>query len=323
MDWWQKLMQWEEKMSEKYNVHVEVHDATRINKKKGIYLVKLDVYPWGTTSVEGTLEELEKFVKTIVEEEINPPNYSCPFCGTSYSLRELDGEVFLCKCGAKLFKAFCTSSTPTHDNSAFRQIEELLTPFEKEQVELFIFKNHFLVEDVFKNVKFDWINRKQGYWIKGEKPIVRKEYEIQELRPIECRLIKEGYEFLEGDWSCSVWINEEEHEIGLEYEDVKPGKPVRYYSVWIEVEGILTTNKIWNFQDLTEADYGEEISQMLGGELTWFRCKDASFDALSVKPEEFLNANLQELKRQLEEKFSSAQLKVLKKYNLKPEDLEE
>ncbi len=288
-----------------------------------IFLVKLGIYPWGTTFVEGTLEELEKFIKTIVEEEINKPNYACPFCKSPYSLRDLDREIFVCKCGAKLIKADCRSSEHIHNNCAFEEIKKTLTPFERKQVEFFIFKNRFFVEEVFKNVKFAWIDGWQGYWIKGEKPIIRKEYEIYQLRPVEHKLIKEGYEILAtNSWFCSIWENKKGHKIIVEYDDFEAGKPVQYSSIWIEVKGILTNKQIWNFQDKTGADYAEEISEMLDGEMTWSSCEDEYIDAIPVKPEEFLNADLEKLKQELEKRFSLAQLKVLKKYNLTPEDLE-
>jgi len=332
MDWWEHLENWAEKMAKKYNVFVEIHDAVRQGKNR--YLMKLGVYPWGTTFVEGTLEELEKFIKTIVEKEIDSHQYKCPFCGTSYSLRDLSDENFLlkenflCLCGAKLLIAQMKSSKHIHKNPAFEEIEKLLTPFEKEQVELFVFKNGFFIEDIFKNIKFDWINGWPAYWIKGEKPIVRKEYEIQQIRPVEYKLIREGYSLLDKKifysyWHCSIWENEEGHKITIEYDDFEVGDRAKYQNVWIEVKGILTSNQIWNFQEKTEADYGEELSEILGGECIWYACKDEWIDAFPITPEKFLKVNLENLKQELEDRFSSAQLKLLKKFNLSVEELDE
>jgi len=334
MDWWEQLEKWAEEMSQKYNVFVEIHDAVRQGKKKNRYLMKLGIYPWGTTFVEGTLEELEEFIKTIVKEEIDKPQYSCPFCGTKYSLRDLSDKDYilekgsLCLCGAKLLIADSKSSFHIHDNPAFEEIEKLLTPFEREQVKFFVFEIGFFVEDVFKNVKFDWINGWPAYWIKGEKPIVRKEYEIQQIRPVEYKLIKEGYSLWDKEisysyWNCSVWRNPKEHKIAIEYDIFEVGDKAKYQTIWIEVKGILTTKQIWTFEEKTETDYVEELSEILDGELFSFACNYEWINALPIEPNEFLEANLERLKQELENKFSSAQLKLLEKFNLSIEELEE
>ncbi|HIP92645.1 MAG TPA: hypothetical protein EYH25_04270 [Thermotoga sp.] len=322
MDWWKELENWAEEMGRKYKVDIELFNAEKDKWAKGKprYHVKIGIWPWGATFLYGTLEELESYIKEVVENYINPKNYKCPFCKKRYSLRELRSEEkFQCSCGSILLVSEWKNGFTLHENSAFNEILENLPNFERETVSLYIFEYSFYVEDVFKNVIYTNVEGWPSYWIKG-KPVVRKEYEIEQRRPVEFKLIKNGYRLIEKSRKqfCSLWENEEGHKIGVDYDiDNKP------QTIWIECKGILTREEIWAFEETTKEDFINALEEELG-EISAIPICDFEFiQGLPVDAEEFEKRNLSELLKELEGRFSEAQFKVLKKYRIRLDELKE
>ncbi|MGB9886266.1 MAG: hypothetical protein ACPLRW_04635 [Moorellales bacterium] len=158
----------------------ELHDWLRVGK--GAYVVKLGVYPWGTTFLEGTLEEIRECVFEIIRE-VETARWRCPFCGLELGWREVTVWE-RCACGARFRQSTLRSAGGSvHENNAWEEIEERLL-FSLTEGERFLYRTLLdagvPVEDLFHGVAylgkvFGW----PAYAVRGE-PRVKSREELME-----------------------------------------------------------------------------------------------------------------------------------------------
>lgn len=101
----------------------ELFEVVRSGKKH--CTIKVGIYPWGVTFLEGKINELRECFREIVQE-IKKKTWACPYCGAKIGWRETTGEK-KCSCGAEFRQSssqVCLGSV--HDNNAWEGIKEKL-----------------------------------------------------------------------------------------------------------------------------------------------------------------------------------------------------
>lgn len=101
----------------------ELFEVVRSGRKHCI--IKVGIYPWGVTFLEGRVAELRECFREIVQE-IKKKTWFCPYCNTRIGWREATGEK-KCSCGAEFKQSSSqTCSGSVHDNNAWEEIEKKL-----------------------------------------------------------------------------------------------------------------------------------------------------------------------------------------------------
>jgi len=152
--WLDELVKFLEKKVESRGLEWEIHDWIRTGKNT--YIVKIGIYPWGTTFLEGTLDEIQECVLDIVGE-VESARWRCPFCGVELGWHEVtvQGE---CMCGARFRQSTCRSVFGSaHENNVWEEIEErILSCLPEKERELYstLINVGVRVEDLFENVAY-------------------------------------------------------------------------------------------------------------------------------------------------------------------------
>lgn len=158
----------------------ELRDWLRVGRNA--YVVKIGVYPWGTTFLEGTLEEIRECVLEIVKE-VESAKWQCPFCSSELGWREITVQG-RCACGARFRRSAVRSAGGSvHENNVWEEIEKrLLFPL-AENERLFyrmLLDAGVRIEDLFHGVAylgkvFGW----PAYAVRGELRVKSREELLQ------------------------------------------------------------------------------------------------------------------------------------------------
>ena len=70
----------------------------------GTYVVKIGIYPWGMTFLEGRLTDILREIRHILQD-IQTARIRCPICGTAQPLAptSIDWPPWQCQCGTRFF----------------------------------------------------------------------------------------------------------------------------------------------------------------------------------------------------------------------------
>ncbi|SHF72797.1 hypothetical protein SAMN02745218_02964 [Desulfofundulus australicus DSM 11792] len=132
----------------------ELFEVVRSGKKHCI--IKVGIYPWGVTFLEGRIEELRKCFKEIVQE-IEKKSWICPYCNVRIGWREATGGK-KCGCGAEFRQSSCRAySGFVHNNNAWGDIKERLRRTctnEEWAVYEILLEGGEWIENLFNGVKY-------------------------------------------------------------------------------------------------------------------------------------------------------------------------
>jgi ribosomal protein L37AE/L43A len=170
--------------------------------------IKLAVYPWGTTFLEGSLKEISSAVHEIIET-VQETSWICPFCR-----KEITWEIAVgkrkCKCGAKAIKSNSRyAGEYLHSNDAWQKIEkELQKKYSKEKWNLYsmLLKSGIHIEDLIFGVKylgkvFSW----PAYMLKGNLELKSQDKIIKnEQVALTLGLLKLGYKYRVNRWAGNI-----------------------------------------------------------------------------------------------------------------------
>lgn len=152
--WLDELEEFLEREVDARGLEWDLDEWVRTGRKT--YVIKIGIYPWGKTFLEGTLEEIQDYVLEIAESTLSK-RWKCPFCGTKIDWRRATG-LERCVCGARFRQSHMMSyGGAIHDNDAWEEIEDRLRASVKEEKwSLYetLLESGAYIEDLFGGVAY-------------------------------------------------------------------------------------------------------------------------------------------------------------------------